>query len=325
MVRENQANTHCRTDFPLDPGKAVGSAGVEIAVLGLGLIGGSLLKRLAGNAIGYDVDPATRQSARDAGFTVADTVDAAAGNADVTIVAVPLPALPDLLAQIGAIAKPHSLLTDVTSVKAPIYQWVRGPVRFVGGHPMAGTEHSGFAAADPDLFTDANWALCLEDDTDVADWLQIAEVVTRTGAKVVPTTAAEHDAAVARISHLPHVVAAMLTNLARDPLAKTLAAGSFRDGTRVAATRPELSTAMCQANEAALDQALEQAVRALQKARSPRRLKNQFAAAYEIRRNWPATETTSVSLNATKDELLALGRNGGWLESINPLSARLPS
>jgi prephenate dehydrogenase len=298
---------------------------VAIAVLGLGLIGGSLLKRLPDTAIGYDLDPATRRAARDAGFDIADTVQQAVKNADITIAAVPLPALPELLAEVGAHAKPNSLLTDVTSVKSPIYQWVRGPVRFVGGHPMAGTEHSGFAAADRDLFTNANWALCLEDDTAIEDWLLIAELVTESGAKVVPTTAVEHDAAVARISHLPHVVAAMLTNLADDPLAKTLAAGSFRDGTRVAATRPELSTAMCQANEAALDQALEQAVRALQKARSPRRLKNQFATAYEIRRNWPATETAAVDITATKAELLALGRSGGWLESINPLQARQPS
>jgi prephenate dehydrogenase len=298
---------------------------VQIAVLGLGLIGGSLLRRLGERAIGYDVDPDTRSAATAAGFTVTDTIADAVINADVTIAAVPLPALPDLLAEVGAHAKPYSLLTDVTSVKAPVYEWVRGPVRFVGGHPMAGTEHSGFAAADPGLFTNANWALCLENDTELADWLQVAELVTRTGGRVVPTTAAEHDAAVARISHLPHVVAAMLTNLANDPLALTLAAGSFRDGTRVAATRPELSTAMCQANEAALDQALENAVRQLQKARSPKRLQKQFATAYEIRRNWPATETTTVEIGETKDDLLALGRAGGWLESVNPLTARRPS
>lgn len=325
MACKNQANTHCRSDFPVDSGKAVGSKPVRIAILGLGLIGGSLLTLLDDDLIGYDVDPATRQAAKNAGFTIADTVAQAVGDADITIAAVPLPALPDLLAEVGAHAKPNSLLTDVTSVKTPIQQWVRGPVRFVGGHPMAGTEHSGFAAADPDLFSNANWALCLEDDTTIEDWLRVAALITKTGAKVVPTTATEHDAAVARISHLPHVVAAMLSNLADDPLAKTLAAGSFRDGTRVAATRPELSTAMCQANEAALDQALEQAVRVLQEARSPKRLKKQFATAYEIRRNWPATQTTDVSIGATKTELLTLGRNGGWLESINPLTARQPS
>lgn len=316
---------HCRSDSAFDSGKAVGSGAVLIAVLGLGLIGGSLLKRLPDNAIGYDLDPATRRAAKDANLTIADTVAQAVADADVTIAAVPLPALPDLLAEVGRHAKPNGLLTDVTSVKSPIRQWIRGPVRFVGGHPMAGTEHSGFATADPALFENANWALCLEDDTDIDDWLRIAELVTKTGAKVVPTTAAEHDAAVARISHLPHVVAALLTNLADDPLAKSLAAGSFRDGTRVAATRPELSTAMCQANESALDDALADAVRTLQKARSPKRLQGQFETAYEIRRNWPPTATIGVDLNATKEELRALGRNGGWLESVHPLRARQPS
>ncbi|WP_279582375.1 prephenate dehydrogenase/arogenate dehydrogenase family protein [Fodinicola feengrottensis] len=98
--------------------------------------------------------------------------------------------------------------------------------RYVGGHPMSGTEKSGFAAADPALFTGRVWVLCLDERTSVADWLRLADLYTSAGARVVPATAAEHDSAVAAISHLPHVVAsAVAAGAADEPLALALAAG----------------------------------------------------------------------------------------------------
>jgi prephenate dehydrogenase len=290
-----------------------------VAVLGLGLIGGSLLRRLEGRVLGYDHDPDTRDAARAAGFEVRDRISDAVAEADVVVVAVPLPALPDLLTEVGAHARPGTLLTDVTSVKGPIAALVRGPVRYVGGHPMAGTERSGFAAADPTLFADAAWVLCLEPETDLAGWLELAGLLTGIGARVVPTTAEQHDAAVARISHLPHILAATLTDIAADPLARALAAGSFRDGTRVAGTRPELSTAMCQGNAPALDAVLGEAIERLTAARSALRhgeLEPLFRAAYELRRAWPVTETEPVELQPT--ELLDLGAAGGWITGVGP-------
>lgn len=290
-----------------------------IAVLGLGLIGGSLLRRLEDRVVGYDHDPGTRDAARAAGFEVRDRVSDAVAAADVVVVAVPLPALPDLLTEVGAHARPGTLLTDVTSVKGPIAAMVRGPVRYVGGHPMAGTERSGFAAADPALFEDAAWVLCLEPDTDLAGWLELAGLLTGIDARVVPTTASQHDAAVARISHLPHILAATLTGIAADPLARSLAAGSFRDGTRVAGTRPELSTTMSQGNHEALDTALGEAIERLTEARSALRrgeLEPFFRAAYELRRAWPVTETEPVELDPA--DLLALGAAGGWITAVGP-------
>src|SRR5262249_10515420 len=119
---------------------------------------------------------------------------------------------------------------------------------------MAGREISGFAGADPKLFQGAAWALCLEpDETRLADWLDVARLATSLGARVVPTTAAEHDAAGARVSHGPHLLAAALIRAAADDrLALALGAGSFHDGTRVAASSPELTAAMCGANAAAV-------------------------------------------------------------------------
>jgi prephenate dehydrogenase len=293
----------------------------SIAILGLGLIGGSLLRRL--KATGYDLDPVTRKAARDAGFAVADTAADAVRSADLVVAAVPLPALPELLAEVGAAARPGTLLTDVTSVKGPIPPLVRGPVRFVGGHPMAGTENSGFAAADPALFDDAVWVLCLDPDTDLAGWLELAALITSIGARVVPTTSERHDAAVARVSHLPHLLAAALASIADRPLDRALAAGSFRDGTRVAGTRPELTTAMCQGNQPALTDALTDAVQKLVEAGEALRsgsLEPFFRAGYERRSSWPVTNAGPISLDPNsatlRAELLELGDAGGWIAAV---------
>ena len=237
---------------------------VDVAVVGLGLIGGSLLHALtaAGHPVtGYDADPQTREQARAAGFAVAGSVAAAAAGAEVVVLAVPLPALPAVLDELAAF---DGLVTDVTSVKGPVRELMaeHGVRRFVGGHPMAGKETSGFTAADPALFAGCAWVLCLEPaETGLADWLRLAALFTAMGARVVPVTAAEHDRAVAEVSHVPHLLAAALAlSLVANPLAATLAAGSFRDGTRVAASRAELIAAMCGGNAAAVRDVLTRTV-----------------------------------------------------------------
>ena len=241
---------------------------MDVAVIGLGLIGGSLLRALAAGGhrvIGFDADPATRGTARTAAaraepgtrWQVAGTVRDAIAGAELVVLAVPLPALPAVLAELRAHGY-AGLVTDVTSVKGPVRDLAARPGSFVGGHPMAGRETSGFAAADPDLFDDCAWVLCLEDGTAPTDWLELAALVTGLGARVVPATADEHDRAVAAVSHVPHLLASALTTaVAGDPLAAALAAGSFRDGTRVAATRPALIAAMCGGNAAAVGPALD--------------------------------------------------------------------
>jgi prephenate dehydrogenase len=142
--------------------------GMQITVIGLGLIGGSALLALerAGNHLtGYDADPTTRQLAETTGARVAADLATAAQGAELVVLAVPLPALAEVLDQLAA-AGYAGLVTDVTSVKQPVAQLVAQRLtgvtgaRFVGGHPMAGKETSGFAAADPDLFQDATWVLC---------------------------------------------------------------------------------------------------------------------------------------------------------------------
>ncbi|MBI1759534.1 MAG: prephenate dehydrogenase/arogenate dehydrogenase family protein [Actinobacteria bacterium] len=304
-----------------------------IAVIGLGLVGGSLLRRLAsGFAVrGHDEDPATRSAAADAGYLVAPTVRDAVEGSDLVVLATPLPALRSLLPVVAGAAAPGTLVTDVASVKRPVRDLIRSvapSLRHVGGHPMAGTERSGFAASDPDLFSGAAWVLCLEDDTDVEAWLAVAELVAGIGCRVVPTTAEEHDRAVARISHLPHILAAVLATVGADggELALRLAAGSFRDGTRVAGSRPELTAAMCEANGDVLADVIEAACGSLAEARDLLRAGSSLAGLLErghvARDRWVGATMGGTELMLARrsstlaEDLLRLGRSGGHLLEV---------
>ncbi|MGH8794741.1 MAG: prephenate dehydrogenase/arogenate dehydrogenase family protein, partial [Stackebrandtia sp.] len=186
---------------------------MRVGVVGLGLIGGSLSRALrhAGHDVrGADFDARTRGLAADAGFDVVDDPRALV-DADVVFLAVPLPALPAVL---PTFADFRGLLTDVTSVKARVAALVAqccSGVRFVGGHPMAGKETSGFEAGEAGLFRDRTWVLCLDDDTRLEDWRSAARLVCGLGARAVAAVSSEHDAAAARISHLPHLLAAAMT------------------------------------------------------------------------------------------------------------------
>jgi prephenate dehydrogenase len=316
---------------------------VRAAVIGLGLIGGSLLRALsaAGHSmLGYDADPATRAMARTSSaraaagsrWQVTGTVRDAIAGADLVVVAVPLPAVGGVLEEIAG-AGYMGLVTDVTSVKGAVRDLVNQRARrfgrlagFVGGHPMAGRETSGFAAADPALFEGCAWVLCLEpEETDLADWLTLAGVVAALGARVVPATAAEHDTAVAAISHVPHLLASALALLAAtDPLALTLGAGSFRDGTRVASSPPGLTAAMCGGNSAAVRAALSTVLASLGTAVKALGAEDPIGAllpwlepAYEARSEWPPAPSEPAQLPAQSDVLLRLGRAGGWITAVS--------
>lgn len=316
---------------------------MRVAVIGLGLIGGSALRAFAAaghRVFGYDADPATRATARTAAarasagarWQVAPTVRDAVADADLVLLAVPLPAVGQVLDDVAAVGF-SGLVTDVTSVKEPVLRLVDRHLHrqhdrtagFVGGHPMAGRETSGFTAADPELFTGCSWVLCLEPHaTAISDWLTMASVVTDLGARVVPATAQEHDRAVAVISHVPHLLASALAATAStDLLAWSLAAGSFRDGTRVAASRPELVAAMCGGNAAAVRSALDEVLAALSAARTALDVSDPIAALQPwlstgstARADWPPRPGTPLELPARADTLLRLGRAGGWVTAV---------
>ncbi len=308
----------------------------KVGIVGLGLIGGSLLRALsaAGVAtVGYDGDPGTRALARTeaarqpAGhrWEVARSVAGATEGADLVVLAVPLTAITEVLDELVASGY-DGLVTDVTSVKGPVYELIgkRFPgLRYVGGHPMAGRETSGFSAGEAQLFHGAAWALCLEPDTSPYDWLAVARLVLALNARVVPVTAADHDAAVARISHLPHLVAAALAATAADPLCGTLAAGSFRDGTRVAAAAPALVATICGGNAGPVRAALDELLADLESARdllgTPdpiAALPDWLARGQAVRTRWPAAAGPAEQLPADLASLLDLGRAGGWIVGL---------
>jgi prephenate dehydrogenase len=274
-----------------------------VSVVGLGQLGGSLAAALvaAGRPVtGWDVDAGARDAAAARGVRIGRELPG------VVVLAVPLPAMATALD--GLSVEPDATVTDLGSVKGPVLDAL-GPVlgrRFVGGHPMCGTERSGHAAVDPSLFTGARWALCLEPDTELARWLRVAEIALAVGAEVVPVTAAEHDDAVAAISHVPHLLAAALATAAADagPLALALAAGSFRSGTRVIGSDPAFVTAMVEGNAGPTAQALDRVRTQLE-----RPWPDLVAAGHAVLARPAGRQPVRIPLE--RAALLALGRAGG--------------
>ena len=307
----------------------------HVAIAGLGQIGGSLFLRLAAAGApvtGYDADPVIRDAARGevaAPAAVADDLAVAVASADLVVIAVPLPAFGAVLGDLAATPY-RGLVTDVTSVKEPVRRLVaaRHPAaRWVGGHPMAGRETSGFRTADPKLVDGSAWVLTLDEGTRLDDWLTTAGWIVRLGARVVPATSVDHDSAVARISQAPHIVAAALTTCAAagpaGSLALALAAGSFRDGTRVAASRPALTAAMCGGNARALAAELDALSDRIAEARGlldgpdpVAGLESWLGPAHAVRSSWPLSAGEPTTLHADVAGLLALGRSGGWVTAV---------
>ena len=299
----------------------------RVAVLGLGLIGGSLMRavRSAGHdVVGYDVDLPTAAAASASGYPVAPTAAAAVHGADLVVLAMPLPEVRPALAGLAAHLEPSAVLTDVGTLKLPVLAAVADLVpqaRFVGGHPLAGTEENGWDASDELLFRDAPWTLTLEAGTDLAAWLSVAELVCDLGARPVPATAAEQDAAVARVIGLPHVLAEALalTGLAGGPLGLSLAAGSYRSGSRVARTRPDLVATWCDGN-AALVAALDDVIGRLGAARASlaanESMRELAVAGHRARMGWERRRFEPVELAARPEELSEHGRGGGWITAV---------
>jgi prephenate dehydrogenase len=212
----------------------------RVLISGTGLIGTSIalgLQNLGWETIGWDPNPDALEGAARTGAVVPvgglDTVSLDAD--DLLVLAAPPSAVRSTLSGLETPA----LVIDVASVKAPIIEVARTE-RFVGTHPMAGREVTGPDAARPWLFRGATWVV-VPDGADESDVGKVESIVVALGARPIRMGATEHDAAVARISHLPQIVAAALLDGADEvPGAMDLAAGSFRDLTRVAASDPAI-------------------------------------------------------------------------------------
>lgn len=237
--------------------------------MGTGLIGGSvgLALRAAGWYVtGTDQDPTRAERALELG--VIDAVGADA-DAEVTFVAVPVSAVP---AAARAALDAGSVVTDVGSVKAPVVGAVDHP-RFVGGHPMAGSEAIGLDGSRADLFDGAAWVLTPTPDTDQQAHALVHSVVRSFGADVLTLAPDQHDRLVATVSHVPHLAAAALMQMAagraqNDAALLRLAAGGFRDMTRIAAGDPGMWLDVCAENRDAIVEVFDELLVALDAMRS---------------------------------------------------------
>jgi prephenate dehydrogenase len=232
-------------------------------VVGTGLIGGSIalgLRQRGWHVSGIDVDEERLRTALQAGV-----IDVAGDDTQAEIIFIAVPA-----AAVAALARAllseegrrrDVVVTDVSGVKTSIVEEASHP-RFIGGHPMAGSEQSGLHGADPDLFVGAVWALTPTVVTDLESFNRLKGVVTSLGADALVLSAADHDRLVAVVSHVPHLVAATLMNAATDGAEQDgtllrLAAGGFRDMTRVAAGHPGIWPDICAENAPAIVDALD--------------------------------------------------------------------
>lgn len=248
---------------------------MQVAIIGTGLIGGSLglaLRARGHHVVAWDVDPDRLARAVDAGAAAVAAPDLAAAVAgcEVAVVAVPVAHVADLV--VDALTAGAPVVTDVGSVKAPIIAAIaasgRDAARYVGGHPMAGSEQDGLAGADADLFEGATWVLTPVPGTDPDAHTTVRALATAVGAEVVEVDPAEHDALVAVVSHVPQLAATTLMDVAAgagegSALLLRLAAGGFRDMTRIAASHPAIWPDICAANRGAIVDALDRYVAAL--------------------------------------------------------------
>lgn len=246
----------------------------KAAIIGVGLIGGSLgmaLKRtgFAEEVIGVDQRMETIAAAIELGAIDWGTLEVGDGicEADVIIVATPISVIHEIVPKMRGYLKSGATVTDVSSTKVEVLQVMRGclpeGVYFVGGHPMAGSEKSGVKAADPYLFENAIYILTPDSpcngvesegkgtkgkkgiDDEEGGFDLIYDMVKAVGARPLILTPQEHDRIVACVSHLPHLIAAALVVVAmeenrRNENVLPLAAGGFRDTTRIAGSDPEL-------------------------------------------------------------------------------------
>jgi len=250
-------------------------------IIGTGLIGGSVglaLRRAGVEVRGVDRDPerARRALAMGALDAAVPTATEAATGADLVVVAVPVGEIPG--AVIAALDAGASAVTDVGSVKRPVVDAVEEARpelagRFVGGHPMAGSEQDGLDGAAADLFAGATWVLTPTERTDPTTFAVVRARLRSIGAEVFAVGPDEHDALVAVVSHVPQLAATTLMDVAArrgadHALLLRLAAGGFRDMTRIAAGHPGIWPDICVANRDAIVAALDQYVDALAEIRS---------------------------------------------------------
>jgi prephenate dehydrogenase len=244
-----------------------------MAIIGVGLIGGSLARAarergLVSRIVGMGRGQENLRKAVDLGVIDSMETDWGKGlrNADLVVIATPVESIVQLLPRIAPLCGEDALVTDVGSVKAAIVEEAERtfshPGRFVGGHPIAGTENSGVEASFASLFTDRKTILTPTERTDTAALDRLRRLWEEVGSNVVIMDTENHDRVMGFVSHLPHIVAYALvhTVYSEDQKEGNLArfsAGGFLDFTRIASSHPEMWRDICLMNRESLMAAVD--------------------------------------------------------------------
>lgn len=245
----------------------------QIAIIGMGLIGGSLglaIKASQGVAVevvGIDTDAVSLEKAKRLGAADQVTADYIQGitNADMVFMCTPVLQIAAIVKEIAPYLKPGAILTDTGSTKTYLLKQITSVlppgVHYVPGHPMAGREKSGIEAAVATLFVD-KWYILTPHETEKAEVIEtLRQVISWTGARITEMNVTDHDWCTALISHVPHIGAAALVNLLQysqdqDSSIK-LAGGGFRDTTRIASSNADMWADICMTNAGPIVESLE--------------------------------------------------------------------
>lgn len=251
----------------------------RVAIIGLGLIGGSLGLALRAvwpdiHIVGYDTKEQALNTALSKGIIdeASHSLPASCRECDFVFVAAPVSIIPKILREVGPFVEKNTIVSDVGSTKARIVDAARGAmsegVNFIGGHPMAGSEQEGIRSATASLFKEAIYVLTPTSRTSPEAFQRLHSLITKMGARVMALTPEKHDQVVAAVSHLPHVLASALVNLVsavdEDVENRLLfAAGSFRDMTRIASSNPRLWADICLDNRESVITSIDQFTKVL--------------------------------------------------------------
>ncbi len=288
----------------------------KIALVGVGLLGGSLAmaireRKLAGTVSGYVRRDATIAECEQAGLADFATLDliAAVRDADLVILCTPLGQMRELAERFAPALKPGAIVTDVGSVKASVVAELdpivaKAGAQFIGAHPMAGGEKAGVNAARADLFCNAACILTPTANASATALTLLEEFWRAVGSRVLTMTPELHDELVARCSHLPHLLAAQLATFVLDPQhpkeQPLLCATGFHDTTRIASGSPEMWRDIALANRDQVTHALDRFLHDLQQLRATiaagdsKKVEAFFATAKQRRDTWCA-QTASPS------------------------------
>jgi prephenate dehydrogenase len=265
-----------------------------VAVIGLGLMGSSFalaLKEARPDMVivGSDSDPRTLRKALDRGIVASASADTSVADiADVVVIGAPIRAMREVFAQLGG-RTGGKVVTDMASTKAGVMEWAAAAgIDLVGGHPMCGKESSGIDAADPSMFTGAPWVLTRGEPV-------LVDLVEAVGAHPIVMDAETHDRLVAGVSHAAFLLSVgyvlALSRRPDWPEASRLAAGGFRDMSRLAAGDPELYAGVARTNRAQLVEQLDAISAELARLRrhleaDDARLVELFEEAQAVRERW---------------------------------------